>query len=99
MLLQALLVTAAGTEALTNGCLSLKNAQEEQALDIALQTRQWHATQLLVAARESALLQWCHPTMSGQVLYELYHAAPATFTISRLPCIAVFVTMEQHHLA
>ena len=47
---QALLATAAGTEALTVGCLSLKNAQEDQPLDIALQNRQWHATQLLVAA-------------------------------------------------
>ena len=41
MFMQVLLVTAAGTVALTNGCLSLKNAQEEQLLDIALQNRQY----------------------------------------------------------
>ena len=32
---QALLATAAGTDALTNGCLSLKNAQEDQPLLVA----------------------------------------------------------------
>ncbi|DBA82555.1 TPA: hypothetical protein ACH3X2_000769 [Trebouxia sp. C0005] len=48
--LQALLVTAAGTGFLTKGCLSQRNVQEQQALDLAIHERQWYAVQLLVTA-------------------------------------------------
>jgi len=51
---QALLITAAGTGFLTKGCLSQRNIQEQQALDLALHGRQWHAVQLLVTAGKAS---------------------------------------------
>jgi len=50
---QALLFTAAGTD-LTKGCLSQRNVQEQQALDLAFHGRQWYAVQLLVTAGKTS---------------------------------------------
>ena len=49
--MQALLITAAGSDGRAKEHLSQRNAKEQQALDIALQGKQWHAVQLLVTAR------------------------------------------------
>ena len=48
--MQALLITAAGLDGRAKEHLSQRNAKEQQALEIALQAKQWYAVQLLVTA-------------------------------------------------
>ena len=57
--MQALLITAAGTDFLTKGCLSWRNLQNQEALDLAFHGRQWHAVQLLVTAGKALLWRLC----------------------------------------
>ncbi len=73
--LQALLITALASDALESGCLYHKNAQEHQALDIALQGRQWYAVQLLVTAGQDMQAAFLDILLQDDLLSECRYAA------------------------